>query len=121
MSFKYKIGDLVYAYDTYRGVIGLVTKQLESTKSHPWNFYSIHILKKTQPSFNVKRWDDEAFSEHELNYIKFWNKDDLILLNEKIIPIMSDEDIIKHQSENYPFLTKLINNFNYYSYPEEPK
>ncbi len=112
-SFKYAIGDLVYAYDTYRGIIGIVEALHEGTETHPWPFYSLKILKKTQPTFYVKRWDNESFSEGEIQYVKFWDKNELTLWNKRVVDIMSDEDIINFQANNYPRFTKLINPFTW--------
>ena len=109
----YVIGDLVYAYDTYRGIIGTITAIHPPTSSHPWFLYSIDIIKKTQPSFYAKRWDNEMFSEGEVHHFKYQD-DGIILDNGRIVDIMSDIDIVKFQSENYPFFKKLINNFGYF-------
>lgn len=101
MSFKFNVGDLVYGWDAYRGIIGKIGDRYEKGIHHA-DCYLIDIIKKTQQSFLAKRWDDERFWENEISPVKQYSHDECELEDGRIIKIMSDEEILKAQSKMFP-------------------
>lgn len=65
----FKVGDLVYCNDSYRGFVGKIKKINPKLPYGITEVYFIDIIFKTQKSFNAKRNDWEGFWFSEVNLI----------------------------------------------------